>query len=140
MNGDEFLELMRSHDHPRRLETPPGGVCGGTSEFQAELQKMLGAEVKIAADDQIQDASFHQQIAIGDACLRFSSFGKMVAFVDEEEVDHRLKLTIDALLRAHGFTLIPRKFLDQPCTGKAKGFRGSNVFKSWWDRFFEYIG
>ena len=99
---DKYQEILQKYDDSVRWEYP--------EEFDYEreqkefihakdaLQQLLKLELEFETGRLIQDASFHSRILLnervlteeeGYAQIRFSNFGRLISFVNEDEIIER---------------------------------------------------
>jgi len=104
--------------------------------FVEELESTLRRKLERETGSHIQDASFHSQIVLPGGLLRFSNFGRMVAFTPDSEVPEEVRLVIVQLATARGYTLIPTADLERPYPG---GGGTRFTIGTWWIRYFDYL-
>ena len=118
MNRDDYANLLQSHDDPVGREYPPGmdysKQVSRFRHFVSELEERLGQKLQAETESHIQDASFHSQVLIGGAYLRF----------------------ITNLLAAHGYVCVPHDLLEEDYTGEHPGVTG---IRDWWIRYFDWV-
>ena len=146
---DQYIETLEKYDHPERWEDPESfDYVKEQSDFFAakdRIQYVLRKKLECETGSNIQDASYHSQIFLGEgtlklegeyALVRFSNFGKLIAFVNEDSIIESVKIDIIQNLNELGYTHIPEHVLYQPYTGKNKGVTGID---SWWVRYFDFV-
>lgn len=140
MNRDQYASLLRSHDDPVRWEYPPGmdyrKQVSRFRHFVTALEERLGEKLQVETESHVQDASFHSQVLIGGAHLRFSNFGDMVATTDDKSIAPATLDIIKNLLAAHGYVFVPHDLLEEDYTGDNPGVTG---IRDWWIRYFDWV-
>ena len=95
-------------------------------------------------DGCVQDASFQDEIILYttdkdqfpfQSSLRFSNFGRMVAYTNPDEEEKKIHNDILSILKNHNFVFIPNKLLDVEYDGNNK----EPGIETWWIRFFDYL-
>jgi hypothetical protein len=84
----------------------------------------------------IQDASFHSQIYLGTGALRFSAFGRMLAYTPDMEVEDDIREQVERLAAERGYILIPTDILETDYSGAHPGVDG---IRTWWIRYFDWL-
>jgi hypothetical protein len=93
----------------------------------------------------IQDTSYHSMIKISSLFLknpeeysqvRFSNFGKMISFVNENVIKENIQINIVQHLQNLGYIYIPEKVLKEQYTGNNPGVSG---IYTWWVRYFDWV-
>lgn len=140
MKREEYITLFRTHDDPVYWEYPPGMVykeqVARFRQFVSELEHSLGKTLKTETESHIQDASFHSQVYIDGAYLRFSNFGNMVATTDDESIAPATLGNLKELLVKHGYVFVPHEMLEEEYTGDNPGVTG---IRDWWIRYFDWV-
>lgn len=118
MEYSDYKLLLEKFDDSKYWEYPPGFDYNDAvvrfKLFVAELVKTLGGPVVIETESLIQDASFHSQVHLSNAWLRFSNFGNMAALTDETSLPKGSLQKIKRLLESHGYIFMPSSLLEQP--------------------------
>jgi hypothetical protein len=105
-------------------------------KFLSALEDETGLRFEFETESSIQDASFHSEIRMQTGWLRFSNFGRMIAFTPDYEAPSDVVATIHRLAPGHGYSIIPTDALETDYTSKRDG---SEKIDSWWIRFFDYL-
>jgi hypothetical protein len=133
---DNKLDLLRQHDDPVFWDAPSGyqrtTALKAFRTFVAHLEEALGHRVDydtFASDD---DARFHGEIFLPGGSLRFSNFGRMIAFAEPCDVATTTLRLVAKLAPQHGYTLIESELLDTRYNGRHPRGRG----QTWRERFF----
>jgi hypothetical protein len=141
--------MLEEHDDPTAAEHPAlfdrRALQEAVGQVRLALEGALGRDLPL--DDQAQDASFYADLELQRRTLpgrqgvwisvvRFSNFGRMVAFSSEEDVPPDEHHKIERLLMEHGFTLIPGELLDRDYDGRHPA---KEAIRTWWDRYFDYL-
>src|ERR1700722_9270821 len=88
MDDVDYQKLFERLDDPVRWEYPlEFDYQDAVRRFRAftdELEKTLGIPLVAETESLIQDASFHSQILVDNAWVRFSNFGNLVAISNED--------------------------------------------------------
>ena len=136
----EYAQLLTRHDHPTQWESPPdfdyNAAASRFAAFVQDLSEAIGATVRSETGAEIQDASFHSQIALPGGLLRFSSFGWMIAFAPDSEVAEEILAVVRKLAATHGYILVPTAELERPYP-RGDGTRFG--IGTWWIRYFDYL-
>ncbi|MEM6329005.1 MAG: hypothetical protein AAF790_02025 [Planctomycetota bacterium] len=139
-SSHEFSQLFAEHDDPVRWEYPSGMDYRREIErfqaFFAQLQEHLAVALEYETEAHVQDASFHSQIRIGETWLRFSNFGGMVAFDDDDAINTQTRHSAMRLLQQNGYRFVPSVELQHRYTGRNPGITG---IPDWYTRFFSWI-
>jgi hypothetical protein len=143
----ETRALLAASDHPTACEAPPGwdraSALGRVLALVPELRRI--ANVELALDDDVQDASFFCNVAcyreerpglsVPVVLVRFSAFGRLVSATWSDDLDAQRGEELIAALRDAGFDHVSADELDEPYTGV-----NPHVFgQTWWIRFFDYL-
>lgn len=137
----DYQALLHRHDHEIYGEFPPGvdwrNVLQRMQRCVEELAAVLGVDLE--PDWSAQDANFWCEMWLplesGEmALIRFSSFGDMVAVIEDDTVPNRVLDQAQQVFAQHGFVYVPYAVLDAPYTGCAP----AGTIATWWDRFFDY--
>ena len=140
MNEAEALALFRKHDDPVRWECPRDferhRAIARFRGFAAALDAAAGSAHDIETGSQIQDASFHSQIALGSGWLRFSNFGDMVSITPDYELDDATLALVSSLCHEKGYCFVPTAFGELPYDGTNPGVTG---IRDWWIRYFDWV-
>ena len=113
-------------------------------EAKDELESLLVEKLDFETGVNIQDASYHSMIKISDkflfregicAQIRFSNFGKMISFLNENCINEEIKADMVECLAVLGYTYIPEGVLRVRYAGKNS--RASGI-DSWWHRYFDW--
>jgi len=131
VRDEEYIELFHKYDDPVYWEYPPGmdykKQVARLRQFVSELEQRLCKKLEIETESHIQDASFHSQVLLNGANLRFSNFGDMVATTDDESIALDTLGNVKELLVKHGYVFVPHALLEQDYTGKNPGVMGKTV-------------
>jgi hypothetical protein len=140
VKDDTYAELFHKHDDPVYWEYPPDmdykKQVARFRQFVAELERCLGKTLDIETESHIQDASFHSQVLLDGAYLRFSNFGDMAATADDEAIAADVLNNVKELLVKHGYVFVPHNLLEEDYTGKNPGVTG---IRDWWIRYFDWV-
>ena len=148
MNPDYYSILSR-FDDPVRWEAPEGFDYDHEQKAfytaKNQLQSVLRQKLTFETGSHIQDASYHSMIKLSGGLLkkhedyaqiRFSNFGKMFSFVNEDCIKERVQIDILQHLVTLGYHYIPEEILHNQYTGKNPGVTG---ISTWWVRYFDWI-
>ena len=140
MKQDEYRDLLRSLDDPVNWESPPGmdyeDQIARFFQFVSQLEKRLGNKLKVETGSNIQDASFHSEVLLGNTCLRFSNFGNMIAVSDDKAIPPVTLETVVELAQQNGYIFIPTELLEEEYDGDNPGVTG---IRDWWIRYFDWV-
>jgi hypothetical protein len=135
-----MTSLLEQHDDANHWERPSNfdwpKESADFSSFLRELESKVGRNFEYETGSRIQDASFHSQIVLPGGLLRFSNFGRMIAFTPDNEVPAEIRLVIGQLANARGYTLVPTTDLEQPYP---RGGGTRLTIGTWWIRYFDYL-
>jgi hypothetical protein len=147
--NEEYYSILRKFDDPVRWENPEDFDYEKEQQnfFVAKdhLQCVLRQKLDFETGSHIQDASYHSMIKISGQLLknpedyaqvRFSNFGKMISFVNENCIKENIQIDIVQHLITLGYAYIPEKVLEEQYTGKNPGVSG---IYTWWVRFFDWV-
>jgi hypothetical protein len=130
------LELLAGQDDPLHWEEPANfdraRALSTFRRFVSDLEDALNHRVDYDAFASLDDARFHGEIFLPGGPLRFSNFGRMVAFVEGKKTPATLRATVTRLCGAHGYTLLDDEVLETPYSGKNPRLRKG----SWLTRYF----
>ena len=136
----QALQMFESLDDPNNIEYPKNfdyvEETGRFTAFVKDLEEATGKKLEKESGVYIQDASFHSQARIGEAWLRFSNFGSMIALFPENAVSAEVLCTIKELGTLHGFVVIPEKYMEIEYSGAASSCSG---IRDWGIRFFDWL-
>jgi hypothetical protein len=131
------LEILRTHDDPMRWEAPHGfnrsAALREFREFVTHLQELADHTFDYECGSSLDEASFHSEIFLPGGSLRFSNFGRMVAFTEGHDIPSALVRLVSELAAVQGFVLIPCEVLDTRYTGKNSHLGRTD---SWHSRYF----
>ena len=145
----QYIGILEKHDDPIRWEDPEGfdyeKEQRGFFKAKDRIQQILRRKLEFKTGSWIQDASYHSHLVLDKDCIknesesaqvRFSNFGKLIAFANEDSINERIKIDIIQHLNELGYTYIPEDILFQPYTGKNRGVTGID---NWWVRYFDFV-
>lgn len=141
----DYTDLLNKHDHSKFWEYPPGfdykAAQAKFAKFADELKATLDANLRTETGSHIQDASFHSQIFLslpdeGQTVIRFSNFGGMVTYSEDEVVPEAVAEILKKLFEKYDYQYVPESVLIQPYSGKNPGVTG---ISSWWVRYFDWV-
>lgn len=149
----EHLEFPHGFDHRRAL-----------ARVHALVERLqTGFGCRCALDTDVQDASFHADIAVpaeatgaGERItMRLSNFGDLAVIaaenpgcyldLDEAEAEGALtpadRRTVETAAVSLGYVLIPEPILRRPYDGVTRLGEHSSPYgeATWWIRFFDYL-
>jgi len=143
------MQRLTMYDDPFYWEHPEGFDYEREQRnfFAAKdrLQYILRCKLTTETGCYIQDASFHSCIKLGGDLLnkdhelsqiRFSNFGHLVAFMNEENIKETVKIDIIQHLVNLGYKHIPENYLHRQYTGSNRGVYGIDT---WWTRYFDWV-
>ena len=140
MTRDDYFTLLKEHDDPVHWEYPPDfnyeRQTARVLRFVRDLEPRLGGKLEYETDSHIQDASFHSQVMVDGACLRFSNFGNMIATTDDDSITASTLDIIKSLAALHGYIFIPSDLLNEVYTGTNPGVTG---IRDWAIRYFDWV-
>ncbi|MES2823475.1 MAG: hypothetical protein V4732_07730 [Pseudomonadota bacterium] len=147
--NDQYLAILKAYDDPACWEYPEEFSYQEQQQkfFSAKglLQNVLRRKLNFETGSQIQDASYHSCIHLDvellkssekQSQLRFSNFGNMISFVNENSIKESIKIDIIQHLQNIGYVYIPEAVLEEQYTGKNPGVSG---IETWWVRYFEWV-
>lgn len=106
------------------------------ADFVRDLESQLSAPVEVETGANIQDASFHSQVLLSGGVLRFSNFGRMIAFGPDSEIARNVLCAVEQLAKSHDYVLVSTSDLEKPYpTDRGVGLG----IRTWWARFFDYL-
>jgi hypothetical protein len=131
------LEMLAGQDDPLHWEEPANfdraRALSTFRRFVSDLEDALSHRLDYDAFASLDDARFHGEIFLAGGPLRFSNFGRMVAFVEGKKTPAALRAAVTRICRAHGYTLLDDEVLETPYSGKNPRLsRGG----SWLTRYF----
>ena len=133
----DWMSLLERHDDTDDVECPPDFDWDkGRADFMAfagELESRARRTFEQETGSGIQDASFHSQLTLPGGVLRFSNFGKMIAFTPDSEVPEFLRSVVEQLATERGYTLVPTVHLEKPYPRARFGI------ETWWVRYFDFL-
>ena len=136
----EMNALLQQHDSPEHWEYPRDfdRATEGRdfAAFLMDLETALGQRLPVETGAHIQDASFHSQIGLLGGALRFSNFGRMIAFTPDAEIAEEMARTVRQLAATHGYVLVPTSDLET-LYPREEGLRLG--IRTWWIRYFDYL-
>jgi hypothetical protein len=137
----DWFALLQRLDDATHGEAPPGfnrqEAEQSFAEFVKELSSRMDEPLQSETGVHVQDASFYGQVIFGTgAALRFSAFGRMVAFTPDMELPENVLLHVKQLVGEQGYTLVPTEILETDYTGPHPGVDGID---SWWIRYFDWL-
>jgi len=149
MDTQPARALLQDLDDPIRAEAPAHwDRRAAEATFVAlarALEQRLGYPCAYETGSSIQDASFHGQIRLPREVLtdeyivqlRASNFGHLATIYDDDTVVERdARATIVSTLDEFGYVYIPSDVVNAPYTGRNRGVSG---FRTWGERFFDWI-
>ena len=140
-----YTNLLNKHDHPKNWEYPPGfdykSAQAKFAKFSNELKEAIDSSMKTETGSYIQDASFHSQIFLplpdgGQTVIRFSNFGDMVTFSEDDVIPDAMTQILRQLFEKYEYQYMPESVLSEPYTGKNSGVTG---ISTWWVRYFDWV-
>ena len=147
--NEQYLVILKANDDSTRWEYPEGfSYQDAQNKFISAknmLQNVLRKKLKFETGSHIQDASYHSRILLDIEFLksskehsqvRFSNFGNMVSFVNEDLIKENIKIDIVQHLLNLGYVYVPEKVLEEQYTGNNPGVAGIDT---WWVRYFEWV-
>jgi hypothetical protein len=133
-----FPELLKRCDDPVRWEAPHGfdrpAALRAFRTFLNALEECLGHKLDHETGSMLDETTVHAEIFLGSGALRFSNFGKLVAFVGERALPASLEKAVSELVDELGYTLVPQDALDARYGGAHAQLGRCD---SWQQRFFE---
>lgn len=136
----EYARLFARHDDPVHWEFPlgfdPASEYAAFAAFVDEFRRRISGAHHVETGSEIQDASYHSAILGEWGQLRFSNFGRMVAFTDDATVPAVVRTAVRDLAVQRGYLLVPTSELGHayPHSDRLGGDIGS-----WWIRYFDYL-
>jgi hypothetical protein len=131
---------LERFDDPEHWERPSDFDWASESRafaaFVADLQTKLRRQFEVETGSRVQDASFHSQISLPGGLLRFSNFGRMMAFAPDSEVPEDVLAAVRELAATHRYLLVPSAELEKPYP-PGDGTRFG--IGAWWIRYFDYL-
>ncbi len=136
----DYIDVLESHDDPWHGEEPAvfnrAEAQRSFVAFVEELSSRLGETLTFETGVHIQDASFHSQLFLGTGALRFSAFGRMIAFTPDIELPDETLEQVTRLAAERGYVLIPTEVLETDYLGAHPGVTG---IETWWIRYFDWL-
>jgi hypothetical protein len=135
-----MTSLLEQHDDTSHWERPSNfdwaresADCAG---FVSELASRVGRKFEFETGSRIQDASFHSQVVLPGGLLRFSNFGRMIAFTPDCDVPEEIRSVVEQLAVKRDYTLVPTADLEKPYP---RGGGTRFTIATWWIRYFDYL-
>ena len=132
--------LLEKYDDAKRWERPSNfdwpKESGAFMGLLRELESRIGLNLEHETGSRIQGASFHSQVVLPCGLLRFSNFGRMIAFTPDSEVPYGIRSIIGDMATKRGYSLAPTVDLERPYP-RSGGARFT--IATWWIRYFDYL-
>jgi hypothetical protein len=133
-------DLLQRLDDPNHWEHPADfdrdAEIRAFEDFVTELWAILNLDFPTETGTLIQDASFHSEASLPGGLLRFSNFGRMIAFAPDNEVSDKVVASVRELAVRHAYVLMSTTELETPYM-RAEGNRFG--IDTWWIRYFDYL-
>lgn len=135
-----FPDVFEYHDDPVKWEYPEDFDYESTIDrclgIVPKLEELFGKKLQLETKTYIQDASFHSQVLLDGAYIRFSNFGNMVATTDDDTLGPEMVESLARLLARHGYVFVPHDLLETDYSGSNPGVTG---IRDWWIRYFDWV-
>jgi hypothetical protein len=133
-----FLALLERCDDPLHWEAPHGferaSALRAFRLFLQGLEECLGHKLDYETNSSLDETTFHAEIFLASGSLRFSNFGRLVAFVGDASLPANLHKSVSELSEELNFVLVPQDVLDARYAGCHARLGRCD---SWQQRFFE---
>ena len=152
MREEHYRDLLRSADHPKCGDWPPGFDRDAAEarflRLAERIEQVVDRPCYVETGAGLQDSAFHGQVLLptdlwnadgdGDGIfVRASNFGNLATIAcDSAHVPEEYLRLLAAVLTSMGYEYVPEEILWEPYDGEFSWPCDDGRAHPWWDRYF----